>query len=170
MEEWRAAFPQIPGVALPQSPNRLPAYDYGPQAEEGYITKDPPDPPLGGEEYTVLVPAVDADGNEVSGIRMPAVQAPLGTYTGWNIRAAGQSPGALAGLEGSTIPFPATRAEREATGDPRPPAEERYPGADDHARAMAIAARRLVSEGFLLEEDFERIVGATQGVVVTEEL
>ena len=162
MEEWRAAFPQIPGVALPQSPNRLPAYDYGPQAEEGYITKDPPDPPAGGEEYAVLVPAVDADGNEVAGIRMPTVQAPLGTYTGWNIRAAAQSPGALAGLEGSTIPFPATGAEREATGDPRPSVEERYPGAVARARAMAIAARRLVSEGFLLEEDFERIVGATE--------
>ena len=76
---------------------------------------------------------------------------------GWNIRAAGLSPGALAHLSGSTIPFAKTKAERDATGDPRTSVEERYPSPQDHARAMTAAARRLVGEGFLLEEDYERM-------------
>jgi hypothetical protein len=170
IEEWRTAFPRIPGVAIPREPNRLPLYDYGPRVEEGYIDNDPPDPAARGEEYVVLVPAVNADGNEGAGISMPLVRVPLGTYTGWNIRAPGQSPGVLAGLEGSTIPFPTSEAEREATGDPRPSLQERYPVPGDHARLIADAARRLVEEGFLLDEDNERIVHAgNRGTVDTVE-
>jgi hypothetical protein len=157
MADWRGSFPRIPAVAIPREPNRLPLYDYGPHAEEGFITKDPPEGGAGGEEYAVLVPSTNNDGNEVAGIAMPLVQAPLATYTGWNIRAAGVSPGALAHLSGSTIPFSKTKAEREATGDPRASVEERYPSPHDHMRALIAAARRLVGEGFLLEEDYERL-------------
>jgi hypothetical protein len=158
MADWRGSFPRIPAVAIPREPNRLPLYDFGPHAEDGLITKDPPEGGPGGEEYAVLVPSVNGDGNEVGGIAMPLVQAPLATYTGWNIRAAGFSPGALAYLSGSTIPFPETRAEREATGDPRASVEERYPSPHDHMRALTAAARRLVGEAFLLEEDYDRML------------
>jgi hypothetical protein len=157
MADWRGSFPRIPAVAIPREPNRLPLHDYGPHAEEGFITKDPPEGGAGGEEYAVLVPSTNNDGNEVAGIAMPLVQAPLATYTGWSIRAAGLSPGALAQLSGSTIPFAKTKAEREATGDPRASVEERYPSPHDHVRALIAAARRLVGEGFLLEEDYERM-------------
>ena len=34
-----------------------------------------------------LVPQVDADGNEVAGIRVPELAVPLATTTGWNFRA-----------------------------------------------------------------------------------
>jgi hypothetical protein len=161
-EEWEKTFPCIPGVVVPPSPNRLPLYDYGPDAERGHLAKDPPEPVPGGEEYPIFVPAVDADGNEIAGIRMPGVQVPRGTYTGWNIRTQGQSPGVLAELAGSSIPFPKTRAEREATGDPRPSFEERYGDQGAFLRATADAARRLVGEGFLLEEDYERVMRAAE--------
>jgi hypothetical protein len=162
VEGWRRQFPRIPGVVTPAEPNRLPLYDHGPGVEHGEATKEPPGEPAAGVEYPVLVPAVDADGNEVAGIRLPHLAVPLATYTGWNIRAPGFGAGALADLQGSQVPFPATRAERAATGDPRLSLEERYAGADDYARAIAEAARKLVQEGFLLEEDAERFAAAAR--------
>ena len=40
-----------------------------------------------------LVPRVDADGNEVPGIKSPLLMAPLGTYTGWNVDFVGHVQG-----------------------------------------------------------------------------
>jgi hypothetical protein len=78
VEEWRRQFPTIPGVATPRAPSALPLLDFGPEAERG-ILKEPPDiVPRG--EYVILVPAVDADGNDIAGIRAPMVAAPLGTW------------------------------------------------------------------------------------------
>jgi hypothetical protein len=162
VEEWRRQFPRIPGAVTPAEANRLPLYDHGPGVERGEPTAEPPGEPPARVEYPVLVPAVDADGNEVAGIRLPHLVAPVGTYTGWNVRAPGFAPGALADLQGSQLPFPRTRAERAATGDPRPSVEERYADAGDYARAVADAARKLVQEGFLLEEDAERFAAAAR--------
>jgi len=155
--EWRARFPRIPGVMLPREPARLPLYDYGPDADHGYPSVEPP-AVSGDAEYAVLVPEVNADGNETAGVRMPLVRCPLGTYTGWNVRALGFAPGVLVGLPGSYIPFPETRAEREAVGDPRPSVEERYPAAADFVLVVRHAADQLVTDGFLLREDADRIV------------
>ena len=90
IDEWRRQFPAIPGVATPTSPNVLPLLDFGPDAERG-ILREPPQPVPAGNapdaparQDTVLVPSVDADGNDVPGVRAPMVAAPLGTYTGWN--------------------------------------------------------------------------------------
>ena len=79
-------------------------------------------PPLrGNERYGVRVPALDDDNNELGVLRMPAVAAPVATYTSWNLRApAIGQPDALLGLAGGIIPFPNTRADREASGDPAP--------------------------------------------------
>jgi len=161
-EQWKSQFPSIPGVTIPKEPNRLPLYDYGSDVERGYITIEPPGEPQGGEEYPILVPAVDSNGNEIAGLRMPLVQSPLGTYTGWNIRAKGFSPGVMNAFSGSYIPFPETIAEREAMGDPRPSLEELYLTAEDYLRAITEAAQRMVAEGFLLEEDAERIIQAAR--------
>jgi len=70
--------------------------------------------------------AVDADGNEVAGIRLPPIAVPLGTHTGWNVYRA--QPGELAGRDRSLIPFARTKEECQAAGDPRPSLEERYGG------------------------------------------
>ena len=160
-ETWRTQFPHVPAVALPREPARLALWDYGPDEAHGLLSLEPPtaDPT---REYVVLVPAVDADGNETGGIRMPIVQAPLGTYTGWNVRGRGFSPGALVGLPGSYLPFPRTRSEREATGDPRRAVDERYPADEDFVRAIERAAAALVEEGLLLSEDSERIAAAAR--------
>ena len=113
--------------------------------------------------YAILVPAVDADGNEVAGIRAPMVAAPLATYCGWNLRVPGQGHGAMHEFTGSTIPFPATETERAATCDPRPSVEARYPTQEAYQDAIAHAARALAAERLLLEEDIQRARAAAAG-------
>ena len=156
MKEWRAQFPAIPGVATPRGPSALPLYDFGPEAADGIQSTLPPDvvDPAG---YTVLVPAVDADGNDAAGVRVPMVQAPLATYTGWNLRGRGQGEGAMHEFTGSTIPLPDTESVRAATGDPRPSIERRYGDAEGYVAAIVEAAERLVADGLMLEEDIARV-------------
>ena len=161
MEAWRSQFPRIPGSAVPSGPAELPLLDFGPDFERGILAKEPPDV-APGKRYTVLVPAVDADGNDAGGVRAPMVQAPLATYTGWNLRARGFGHGATHTFIGSTIPFPETEAERRITGDPRPSILERYAAYAAYTAAIAAAARRLVEERLMLEEDVERAIAAAQ--------
>jgi hypothetical protein len=157
-EEWRRQFPEIPGVATPRAPNALPLLDYGPEAEGG-ILKEPPDI-LPGGDYAILVPAVDEDGNDRAGVRAPMVAAPLGTYSGWNLRARGFGHGAMHQFSGSYIPLPETPEERRAAGDPRRSILERYRDAQAYVKAITTAARQLVEERLMLEEDVERAATA----------
>ena len=98
-----------------------------------------------------LVVRVDADGNEVAGIKSPLLSAPLGTYTGWNVTTSGLYEGQLCGPSfgaspiGGFIPFAKTKAERTASGDPRLSLEERYV---DHAglRARGKSGRGQAGE------------------------
>ena len=154
---WREQFPAIPGGAVPQSPNLMPALDFGPRAGEGILDHEPPEV-LAEDGYPVLVPAVDADGNETAGVRAPMVAAPVGTFAGWNIRRRGVAGGAMHEFSGSYIPFPDTPEDRAATGDPRPSLLERYGDAAGYVRAIEAAARTLIEEGFMLEEDLPRVL------------
>jgi hypothetical protein len=138
-------FPEIPAASYPGLINALEVMDESVQ----------PPRPTGEGDYMVLVPAVDADGNETAGVRLPEIAAPLGTHTGWNVRGEGHAPGELIAL-GSYFPFAATRAERLAAGDPRLSLEERYPAPGDHARRLAEAIEHLRARGLLLAEDAER--------------
>lgn len=156
-----AAFPRIPGAALPESPSRLPLYDYGTGFDRGHLTEMPP-LPVPGKEYPVYVAAVDADGNDAAGLRSPDVAAPLGTYTGWSVRREGFAAGDLNSLSGSFFPFARTRAEREASGDPRPSVEERYGDFDGYLRAVDAAVEALLHARLLLPQDAERFQAAAR--------
>ncbi len=113
----------------------------------------------GGAPLPLLVPAVDEDGNERAGIRLPDVAVPLATYTGWNFRNPSTgSPGELVSLLGSSVPFPATRIARETAKDPRRSIEERYPTRDEYLTKVEKAAEALVLGGYLLIDDVPRIV------------
>ena len=155
--QWREMFPAIPGVAIPCGANSLPLMDFGPDFEGGISSKEPPDI-TDARGYAILVPAVNEDGNDIAGVRAPMVQAPLGTYTGWNLRSRGHGHGAMYLFDGSYLPLADTTEERRMTGDPRPSVIERYADAGEYARAIEKAARSLVEEGLLLEEDVERCV------------
>ena len=105
--------------------------------------------------YRTLVCKVDADGNEVAGIRLPDIAVPLATYTGWNEYKPPYPEGELADRDGSCLPFPADKAARQASGDPRPSIAERYAsGADYVAKVQAVVAA-LAKDRLLLAEDAE---------------
>ena len=110
--------------------------------------------------YAVLVPAVDADGNDLGGVRAPMVAVPLATYTAWNLRSRGNAAGALHEYTGSTIPFADTEAERAATGDPRPSVQARYGDAAGYVAAITAAAEALVAQRLMLAEDVPRVAKA----------
>ncbi|HZR23410.1 MAG TPA: alpha/beta hydrolase domain-containing protein [Vicinamibacterales bacterium] len=112
-----------------------------------------------GAPLPLLVPQVDADGNEIAGIRLPDVAVPLATYTGWNFRnpKSGASTD-LVSLLGSSIPFPATKAARESVHDPRVSIEERYTSRDEYLSKVRAAAADLVKKRYLLADDIDRIL------------
>lgn len=158
MAEWRGRFPQIPGICLPSGPNSLPRLDFGEGFSDGLLEEPPR--VIASEGYTVLVPAVDADGNDVAGVRAPMVAAPLATYTGWNLRARRFGNGAMHEFTGSTIPFADSAEERMATNDPRPSISERYPDRSAYVAAIRAAAEQLVADRLMIAEDVERVVAA----------
>ena len=132
--------------------------DFGPGANAGVVSY----PPVESGTYPVLVSSMDEDCNEVAGIRLPDVAVPLATYTGWNVRHEEMGQGGLmtsgAPLFGSTLVFPRTRAEREASGDPRKAIDERYASKEDYLKRVRAAAEALVRDRYLLAEDVEPIV------------
>jgi hypothetical protein len=138
----------LPGVRYKGEPNDLSLNDSGVQ----------PPRHIHGKTYPILVPKVDRDGNEIGGVRAVALQVPLATHAGWNLRAKGFIEDELCYLNGMYLPFAKTRAEREKSGDPRLSVEERYKDQADYVRQVSRAARALVDERFLLPEDAERII------------
>ena len=150
-------FPKIPGVGFAALHNRQLFLDYGPRIHRGRMDVHPPREIRNGG-YKILVPKVDADGNDIAGIRLPAIRVPLGTYTGWNLQRRGLAEDELSGLLGSYIPFAKTKAERKKLGDPRLSLEERYKNKADYASQISRAVRILVEQRYLLREDAERII------------
>jgi hypothetical protein len=153
-------FPEIPGVTYNGLMTTRYRVDYGPRFyTEGIMDLNPPtfvapyqNNPLNGPIYNNMIPTTDADGNDIAGVRLPEVRVPLNTYTGWALRA---EPNKDDGCEGSgqRIPFPATKAAREASGDPRLSVEERSPSFFDYYYRVTQAVDDFVAEGFMLPED-----------------
>lgn len=139
-------FPDLSGhgVRYPQVINWLSVVDYG-------VIPARRDPAL---RYQLLVPAVDADGNDLAGVRLPDIDVPLATHTGWNLRREVFAPGQLCGLAGFSVPLPAVRKE----GDPRLSLAQRYPSRLEYAKAVALSARALRDRGLLLQEDVDRYI------------
>jgi len=153
-------FPTIPGVTYTGLKTTRYRFDYGPNFyATGIMTIDPPtgsgpmeDNPAWGPIYPSFVPATDADGNDIAGVRLPDVTVPLATYTGWALRA---GPQANDGCEGSGqfIPFAKTAADRAASGDPRKSIEERYPNFSSYYFKVNQAINSFVANRWMLPED-----------------
>jgi len=124
------------------------------------------EPPIADGQYTVLVPKIDSDGNDIDGLRNTNVQVPLGTYLGWNVRKAGFSEGDSCDLTGGFIPFFKTQADRLAAGDPRPSLAERYPTHADYVGKVTAAANSLVKQRLLLQQDATSIIAAANAAAV----
>lgn len=145
----RIEFPSIPGVSAPRAGNHLVLF--GDWVNPRHVD---------GSAYTPLVSRVAGDGNEVAGVRLPAIAVPLGTYTGWNLYRAPYPEGELCDRDGTYVPFARTRAEREAKADPRPSLEERYSTHARYVERVSEAVRDLVRARLLLPEDAARYVDA----------
>jgi hypothetical protein len=134
-------------------------HDYGPDFRyadlSGVIGREPP---LVKQWIPTLVPKVDADGSDVSGVPSVLRQAPLGSYLGWNPTASGFDKGKQCTLSGGFIPFAKTKAERLASGDPRLSLEERYVNHAGYVAAVKAAADRAVTDRFLLRDDADQLI------------
>jgi hypothetical protein len=158
--DWRqdrTGFPALPDMRYPSVIQVPSCLDYGPDFQSrGIITVEPP---RKRGDYVVRVPKSGPDGNDLGTLLPPEVAVPLATHTGWNLRRRDAGAEAmLAGLMGSYIPFPRTRAERRAAGDPRPSIKERYPSFAAYRKQFAAACAGLKREGYLLQEDADRLV------------
>lgn len=155
-EATAAVLAKIPRVRFPDRIERPVRLDFGPDLARGIVSELPPKV---GAPFVTYVSSVDGDGNEIAGVRPVELLAPLATFTGWNPRRPDQgAPGDLMSMMGSTLPFPRTRAQREASGDPRRSIEERYPSRAAYLERVRAAARALVAAHHMLEEDVEAAI------------
>jgi len=147
----------LPGLVLPDEARlqRLWQIDLGPDADRGTIRF----PVEITGAFPALVPALDGDGNEVAGLRLPDLTQPLGAHIGWNPRHPDTgAPEQVLDYKGATLLFPRTAAECTATGDPRPAIVERYSGRDAYFSRVLTDARLLARHGHLLEEDIVAVL------------
>ena len=116
------------------------------------------EPPNVGQPYPVLLPQVDADGNELAGLRSPELAVPLATYMGWQLyKPELGRDDELVSLQGSFVPFPLDAAERQRAGDPRRSILERYGDREHYLALVEQMARLLYADGYLREEDLPPI-------------
>ncbi len=151
VEAARLGFPAVPGMEAPRAANRpAPLEDW---VERKHDTA---------RAYGVLVVKVDADGNEMAGVRLPDVAAALGTHTGWNLYRAPELAGELCDRDGTFVPFAVTKAQREAAKDPRLSLEERYRTRAGWISYVKAVVYDLLRERLLLKEDGDHFVTAAE--------
>jgi hypothetical protein len=169
----RAAIgmPDIPGLPFSDRLlNPVLRYDFGPGFQpadlSGVMSVVPPRV-LG--VLATYVPRVNEDGNEMSGVPSVQLQAPLGTYLGWNTFRSGFFAGYGCGFQGGWIPFAKTKAERMKSKDPRLSLEERYGTHEAYVSAVKKAADQAVKDRFLLPDDAARYVREAEASKVLEQ-
>jgi len=158
-------FPHVPGVTYTGLKTTRYRFNLGPNFYQTFVpTINPPvitppyeDNPANGAIYPSYVPKTDNDGNDIAGIRLPELDVPLATYTGWGLRS---GVWANDGCEasGQYIPFQATRTARLAAGDPRPSVQERYPSFGAYRAKVILAVDNLVKNRFLICDDTQDMV------------
>jgi hypothetical protein len=164
-------FPTLPGLraTVPEADFIMPVHDYdwGPQfnnVDGSGIASNAP--PRIKQVLRMLAPKVDADGNELGGVPVVLLDAPLGTYLGWNVTASGFHKGQICNYAGGMVPFARTEAERVANNDPRPSLQARYGSHEGYVAAVQKAADNAVAQGFLLPVDATALVKAAQASAV----
>jgi hypothetical protein len=150
-------WPAIPGVAYTGAITMRYFLDFGTTLDKGIISNYPASL-AGRAAYPIFVSKVDRDGNEVAGIRLPPVEAPIATTTGWALRRAGFGENDGCEANGQHIAFKTTKAERIAVGDPRLSLEERYADHEGYVTAVAAAARKLETQRLLLPADVQQYI------------
>ena len=149
-------LPAIADVTAPSVIHEAYRVDYGPRWAAGIITREPP---AIGAPFPTRVSQVDADGNEVAGVRGVELLAPLATYLPWQLRGGADSDASeLRNFLGTYVPLPRTEAERQRWGDGRVSIDRRYADKRAYLAAAARAADSLAAAGLLLPEDVQAVV------------
>jgi hypothetical protein len=150
-------LPKIPGLTYEGLYNGSGDRDFGPRVlgNAGIIDLLIPKTLA---NHKVMVPQVDAVGNDMAGIRHPSVAAPVATLMGWNTRTKEFGGPDLCDLLGSTVPLPTTRANAQNLNDPRPSLQELYETHGGYVRKVAEAANKLQSERLMLPDDVDMLV------------
>jgi hypothetical protein len=168
LAQW--SFPKIPGVNKPHGMSlayhmnrEVRVWDVtlgkGGSGSVGPEQTKVVEPPQVGNAFGVMVPQSDADGNDLGGVRLPELQVPLATYTGWNLRDPSiGAPEQRVSFIGSWIPLAKTAEERKKSGDPRLSIAERYSSRDEYMNKFEQATKKLIEQRFLLQEDLPAIL------------
>jgi len=147
----RLGFPTLPGFVVAVAPDSI----------------DPPGdwvhPKHVATPYVALVPAVDHDGNDLGGLRLPDIAVPLGTYTGFNLYKSPFPAGEMCDRDGSFLAFAPVRAEL-VSGDTRKPLAVRYGDRARYAALVAAAARQLVHDRLLLPDDADHYIKEAKAI------
>jgi len=129
-------------------------WNFGPDYSKGILANIPAIPT--GNFYKSAVPKTDAYGNDVAGIRLPEIVAPVGTSSGWALRPAafGGKADGMDGAEGAGqfVPFAKDDATKVA-GDARPSLTGLYGTKDAFVAARVAAANALKARRLLLDVD-----------------
>jgi hypothetical protein len=152
----KLAFPALAALTPPRMPHTPYQLDFGPDfATKGIATIEPPHRTA---PFQTLVPQVNSDGIDRSGIRLPEIEVPLGTYTGWNFRDPKMgAPDEMIAFIGSFLPFARTEEQRRAAKDPRPSLASRYPDKATFLGKIDAASNALVQDGLLLQQDAPKL-------------
>ncbi|HZV93388.1 MAG TPA: alpha/beta hydrolase domain-containing protein, partial [Caldimonas sp.] len=153
-------WPTIPGVTYTGLITVHNLWNWGSQFDSGILSNSPP--VATGKVYPSFVSKVDSDGNEIAGIRLPGVAAPVATSAGWNLRSAAYGGNDGCESTGSYIPFAPTAIARTALGDPRPSLDERYGSHAGYVAAVTSAVNALEAQRLLLPADGQAYITAAQ--------
>jgi hypothetical protein len=167
-------FPVLPTLrpTIPEPDFIMPVIDYdwgaqfNPVDGSGIASNAPP--PIR-QVLNMYAPKVDADGNELGGVPVVLLDAPLGSYLGWNVTADGARPfhaGQICNYAGGMVPFARNEQERRITKDPRPSLQERYGDHTGYVAAVRKAAAKAQAEGFLLSDDASALIRAADDSMV----
>jgi hypothetical protein len=179
LAQWR--FPMIPGVNTPHEVStayllnfqvRVVDVNFGKKGSVSPERKEVVEPPVIGGVFNALVPQSDVDGNDLGGVRLPELRAPLVTYTGWNLRDPSiGAPEQRVSFLGSWIPLARTAEERKKSSDPRLSIAERYASQEEYMSKFEKAAQKLIEQRFLLQEDLPAILerGKLEWKVIVEQ-
>ena len=158
--DWRqgpSGFPRIPGVNYPSYIHEPPIFDQRTMVD-GVVTQLPIRTVPPEHFYPAYAPTVDADGNEIAGIRTPDIHCPIATYTGWTLYQGTYGTGILIRNAGSAIPFAKTKADRLASGDPRLSLQERYKNHDKYVKCVAQWAKHLGKQRYILPAEVDNYI------------
>lgn len=156
----RVQFPPIDEISVPIGKNALPtplSITFSARHNTLFSTDYSSAEPVVdlSKPYQILVPAVNQDGNETSGIPVPEVSVPLASYTGWNLRREGHAKAELCAGEGGAIPFAINRKSRSPS-DIRSSLDDLYTSRSDYQSKVDKAVSSLLDGGYILPLDAEQ--------------